>query len=60
VTLSRAALKEVRDAEDRDHGERALGQFVKDYEAKATEKVTKDREELVAFYAFPAELWAST
>ena len=60
MTLSDAALKEVRDAEDRDHGERALDQFVKDYEAKwpkATEKVTKDREELVAFYAFPAEHW---
>ena len=34
--------------------------FVKDYEAKwpkATEKVVKDREELLAFYAFPAEHW---
>ena len=32
----------------------------KDYEAKwpkATEKVEKDREELLAFYAFPAEHW---
>ncbi len=34
--------------------------FVKDYEAKwpkATEKIEKDREELLAFYAFPAEHW---
>ena len=57
---ARAALKEVRDAEDRQHAEKALEQFVKDYEAKwpkATEKVTKDREELLAFYAFPAEHW---
>jgi transposase-like protein len=33
---------------------------VKEYEAKwpkATEKVEKDREELLAFYAFPAEHW---
>ena len=57
---ARAALKEVRDAEDRQHAEKALEQFVKDYEAKwpkAIEKVTKDREELLAFYAFPAEHW---
>ena len=57
---ARAALKEVRDAEDRTHAEKALDAFVKDYEAKwpkATEKVTKDREELLAFYAFPAEHW---
>ncbi len=57
---ARAALKEVRDAEDRDHAERALDGFIKDYEAKwpmATEKLVKDREELLAFYAFPAEHW---
>lgn len=57
---ARAALKEVRDAEDKEHAEQALDQFVKDYEAKwpkATEKVEKDREELLAFYAFPAEHW---
>jgi hypothetical protein len=57
---ARAALKEVRDAEDREHAEKALDQFIKEYEtkwAKATEKMTKDREELLAFYAFPAEHW---
>jgi putative transposase len=57
---ARAALKEVRDAEDKEHAEKALDRFVKEYEAKwpkATEKVAKDREELVAFYAFPAEHW---
>ena len=57
---ARAALKEVRDAENREHAENALDQFVKEYEAKwpkATEKVVKDREELLAFYAFPAEHW---
>jgi putative transposase len=57
---ARAALCEVRDAEDRAHAEKALDAFVKDYEAKwpkATEKLTKDREELLAFYAFPAEHW---
>jgi len=57
---ARAALAEIRDAEDRDHAEKALDQFVKDYEAKwpkATEKMTKDREALLAFYHFPAEHW---
>ena len=57
---ARAALQEVRDAEDKEHAEKALDQFVKEYEAKwpkATEKVVKDREELLAFYAFPAEHW---
>ena len=57
---ARAALKEARDAEDKEHAEKALDQFVKDYEAKwpkATEKVDKDRDELLTFYAFPAEHW---
>jgi len=57
---ARAALAEVRDAEDRDHAERALEAFVKDYEAKwpkAVEKVTKDKDALLAFFDFPAEHW---
>jgi len=57
---ARAALKEVRDAEDREHAEVALDEFIKEYQAKwpkATEKLEKDREELLAFYAFPAEHW---
>ena len=57
---ARAALKEIRDAEDKEHAEKALASFVKDYEAKwpkATEKVVKDREELLAFFDFPAEHW---
>jgi transposase-like protein len=57
---ARAALKEVRDAEAKEHAEKALDQFVKEYEAKwpkATEKVAKDREALLAFFDFPAEHW---
>ena len=57
---ARAALAEIRDAEDRDHATKALDQFVKDYEAKwpkATEKMTKDRDALLAFFDFPAEHW---
>jgi putative transposase len=57
---ARAALAEVRDAEDREHATKALKSFVKDYEAKwpkATEKVTKDAEQLLAFFDFPAQHW---
>jgi putative transposase len=57
---ARAALAEVRDAEDRAHAEAALKSFVKDYEAKwpkAVEKVTKDTDALLAFFDFPAEHW---
>ena len=53
---ARGALKEVRDAEDRQHAEKALDRFVKDYEdkwPKAAEKLTKDRQELLAFYRLP-------
>lgn len=57
---ARVALKEVRDAEHPEHEEKALAQIVKDYEAKspkATETMEKDREGLLAFYAFSAERW---
>jgi putative transposase len=57
---ARSALAEIRDAEDKDHAETALDQFVKDYEAKwpkATEKMVKDRDTLLAFFDFPAEHW---
>jgi transposase-like protein len=57
---ARAALCEVRDAEDKEHAQKALKRFVKDYEAKwpkMVEKVTKDAEALLAFFDFPAEHW---
>jgi transposase-like protein len=57
---ARATLQAVRDAEDREHAEKALERFAKDYEAKwpkAVEKITKDREALLAFFDFPAEHW---
>jgi putative transposase len=57
---ARAALCEVRDAEDKKHAQAALERFVKDYEAKwpkATEKVVKDADALLAFFDFPAEHW---
>jgi putative transposase len=57
---ARAALSQVRDAEDKHHAEAALEAFVKAYGAKwpkATEKVTKDKDALLAFFDFPAEHW---
>jgi putative transposase len=57
---ARAALCEVRDAEDKKHAHEALKRFVKDYQAKwpkATEKVVKDADALLAFFDFPAEHW---
>ena len=57
---ARATLAEVRDAEDKEHALKALALFKRDYEAKwpkAVEKVTKDAEQLLAFFDFPAEHW---
>jgi putative transposase len=57
---ARAALAEIRDAEDREHAEKAIDQFKADYEAKwpkAVEKLTKDADSLLAFFSFPAEHW---
>jgi transposase-like protein len=57
---ARAALSEVRDAEDKEHATKAIERFKKDYEAKwpkAVDKVTKDAEQLLAFFDFPAEHW---
>jgi putative transposase len=57
---ARAALCEVRDAEDREHAEKALARFATEYGAKwpkAVEKVTKDADAMLAFFDFPAEHW---
>jgi transposase-like protein len=57
---ARRALAEIRDAEDRGHAETALREFERTYGAKypkAVEKITKDRDALLAFYDFPAEHW---
>ena len=60
LPAARAALADVRDAEDREHALKALALFKKDYEAKwpkAVEKVIKDADALLAFFDFPAEHW---
>jgi transposase-like protein len=56
----KAALQEIWMADTRQDAYRAFDLFVETYEAKypkAVECLTKDREELLAFYDFPAEHW---
>jgi putative transposase len=56
---AKRALREIWDAEDKTHAERALEAFVSDFAKwpKAVTKLTKDREAVLAFYDFPAEHW---
>ena len=57
---ARKALAEIRDAPDRDHAERAIGVFARDYGVKwpkAVVKITDDAEALLTFSDFPAEHW---
>jgi putative transposase len=56
------ALHEIWQAETRDHAHKAFDLFVRTYEdkyPKATILLQKDREELLAFYDFPAAHWQS-
>ena len=48
-------------AETREYAKKAFDLFVETYKAKypkAVQCLEKDREELLAFYDFPAEHWA--
>ena len=57
---ARRALTEIRDAPDREHAERAIEVFARDYGVKwpkAVAKVTDHAEALLCFYDFPAEHW---
>ena len=58
-TGAKRALRQIWDAEDRGHAERALEAFIRDFAKwpKAVAKLTKDREAVLAFYDFPAEHW---
>ncbi len=54
------ALREICNAEDRAHAEKAIEAFAKTYCTKwpkAVSKITEDQEELLMFYDFPAEHW---
>ena len=57
---ARKALAEIRDAEDRQHAEKAITAFVNLFgtkHPKAVAKVVDDAEQLLAFSDFPAEHW---
>ncbi|MBF4135779.1 IS256 family transposase [Streptomyces albidoflavus] len=54
------AMHEIHNAEDRSHAEKAIEVCAKIYDAKfpkAVAKIIEDRDELLAFYGFPAEHW---
>ena len=59
---ARQALHDIWRAETKAHAEQAFDLFLDLYEAKypkATACLQKDREELLAFYSFPAKHWQS-
>jgi len=59
---AKQALQEIWRAETKAAAARAFDLFLKTYEAKypkATACLEKDRQELLAFYAFPASHWQS-
>ena len=59
---AKQALHEIWQAETRENAERAFDLFIQTYEAKYPKAVLclqKDREELLAFYDFPAQHWQS-
>ncbi len=54
------AMQEIYNAEDKAHAEKAIEAFSRTYGTKwpkAVAKITDDRDELLAFYDFPAEHW---
>ena len=57
---AKAGLQEIWQAATREEARAAFNRFIDAYSAKypkATEKLTKDSDELLAFYDFPAEHW---
>lgn len=59
---AKQSLHDIWQAESKENAEQAFDHFIKVYEPKypkATLCLQKDREELLAFYDFPAEHWQS-
>jgi len=57
---AKAAIKEISEAENKAHAQRAVEAFAAEFGAKwpkAARKITDDREALLRFYEFPAEHW---
>jgi len=59
---AKQSLHDIWQADTRDHAQSAFDLFVQTYEAKypkAVECLQKDRENLLAFYDYPAQHWQS-
>ena len=57
---ARRGIAEITQAENRAEAEKAVDRFADEFGAKwpkATAKILDDKEELLAFYDFPAEHW---
>ena len=57
---AKAVIRNIRQAETKADAEKVFDLFIKTYESKypkATLCLQKDREELVAFFDFPAQHW---
>ncbi len=57
---AKAAIGEITCAENKAEAERAVGAFASEFSVKwpkAVEKITSEREALLAFYDYPAEHW---
>ncbi len=62
TTQSQAGLHAIWQAETKDDANKAFDLFIEIFEAKypkATSCLLKDRDELLAFYDFPAQHWQS-
>jgi transposase-like protein len=57
---AKAAIREITEAENKKEAERAVKEFASEFGVKwpkASEKITSEKEELLAFYDYPAEHW---
>jgi transposase-like protein len=57
---AKAAIKEITEAENKAHAQRAVEAFAAEFGAKwpkAAKKITEDREALLRFYDYPALHW---
>lgn len=57
---AKVALRQIMEAQDREHAEKAAQAFIADYGAKwpkATDKIADDLDVLLEFYNYPAQHW---
>ncbi|WP_406437433.1 IS256 family transposase [Streptomyces sp. NBC_01613] len=57
---AKRAIREIYNAEDKEHAAKAVAAFAKQYGAKypkVVKRITDDEDELLAFFDFPAEHW---